>query len=155
MPDQRRQPARPATRAERVGYLTGKLLPGGFVDEVVRVGDTVRKPYPADAAFVRRLLARLAEHQRPGAPRFPGIATQGAGSAASSMVMRRGRKEHNRHRCAAPMACVWWQLVGLGPNVTDAEGCRRFQRVGRATAQVVPEDRAVGGVVLGAPKTHR
>ena len=39
-------------------------LPGGFVTEVVRVGDTVRRRPPANAGFVHDLLCRLA---RPGA----------------------------------------------------------------------------------------
>jgi len=53
----------------------GTVLPGGFVNSVVRVGDTVRRP-PAPP-FVHRLLAHLAAHDWPGAPRFLGIDDQG------------------------------------------------------------------------------
>ncbi len=52
-------------------------LPGGFVNEVVRIGDTVRRPAPPSAPFVRALLQMLAERQWPGAPRFLGIDEHG------------------------------------------------------------------------------
>jgi hypothetical protein len=48
-------------------------LPGGFVNEVVRVGDIVRRP-PA-SAFARRVLEHL--DGWPGAPRFLGVDEQG------------------------------------------------------------------------------
>jgi aminoglycoside phosphotransferase (APT) family kinase protein len=48
-------------------------LSGGFVNEVVRVGDTVRRT-PA-SAFARRVLEHLAGW--PGAPRFLGVDEQG------------------------------------------------------------------------------
>jgi aminoglycoside phosphotransferase (APT) family kinase protein len=53
--------------------VTEQPLPGGFVTEVVRVGDTVRRrPAPP---FVHRLLDHLADW--PGAPRLFGIDEQG------------------------------------------------------------------------------
>jgi hypothetical protein len=50
-------------------------LPGGFINTVVRVGDTIRRP-PAPS-FVHRLLDHLAAHDWPGAPRYLGIDEQG------------------------------------------------------------------------------
>src|SRR5918997_5630821 len=52
-------------------------LPGGFVSDAVRVGDTVRKPPPPEAEFVRRLLDHLARHGWAGAPRFLGVDDRG------------------------------------------------------------------------------
>ncbi|MET7805402.1 hypothetical protein [Micromonospora chersina] len=37
----------------------GEPLPGGFVAEVVRIGDTVRRTPPVNAAFVIALLRHL------------------------------------------------------------------------------------------------
>lgn len=50
-------------------------LPGGCINDVVRVGDTVRRPCGERAAFVHRLLEHLGEWE--GAPRFLGIDEQG------------------------------------------------------------------------------
>ncbi|MFD4644220.1 phosphotransferase [Lentzea sp. NPDC058436] len=52
-------------------------LPGGFVNEVVRVGDTVRRRTSERSDFVHRLLLHLERHGWPGAPRFLGIDGQG------------------------------------------------------------------------------
>jgi hypothetical protein len=52
-------------------------LPGGFVTTVVRVGDTVRRPPPANAAFVHDLLRHLEGHGWPGAPRYLGTDAEG------------------------------------------------------------------------------
>jgi hypothetical protein len=52
-------------------------LPGGFVSDAVRVGDTVRKLPPPDAAFVHRLLNHFARHGWAGAPRFLGTDQDG------------------------------------------------------------------------------
>jgi hypothetical protein len=52
-------------------------LPGGFVTDIVRVGDTVRRSPPANAEYVRRLLRHLARHEWPGAPRFLGVDGRG------------------------------------------------------------------------------
>ncbi|MEV0155045.1 phosphotransferase [Micromonospora sp. NPDC050686] len=52
-------------------------LPGGFVTEVVRVGDTVRRSRPANADFVAALLRHL-ERAAPGlAPRHLGFDERG------------------------------------------------------------------------------
>ncbi|HEV3504472.1 MAG TPA: trifolitoxin immunity protein, partial [Actinomycetes bacterium] len=48
-------------------------LPGGFVNAVVRVGDTVRRPPPANAGFVHALLDHLERRGWAGAPRFLGL----------------------------------------------------------------------------------
>ncbi|WP_200842400.1 phosphotransferase [Actinomadura sp. K4S16] len=52
-------------------------LPGGFVSESVRVGDTVRRRPAARAEFVHRLLGLLEQAGWEGAPRFLGIDGQG------------------------------------------------------------------------------
>lgn len=52
-------------------------LPGGFVSDAVRVGDTVRKAPPHDPDFVRRLLRHFEEHRWNGAPRFLGTDDEG------------------------------------------------------------------------------
>jgi len=58
-------------------HVSGLPLPGGFVNEVVRVGDTVRRPAPWAAGFIRHLLRHFERHRWPGAPRFLGIDEQG------------------------------------------------------------------------------
>jgi Phosphotransferase enzyme family len=52
-------------------------LPGGFVSQVVRVGDTVRRLPGPRAAFVRELLEFLEERGWAGAPRFTGSDQRG------------------------------------------------------------------------------
>ena len=52
-------------------------LPGGFVNAVVRVGDTVRRPAPARAAFVRELLRLFEAGGWAGAPRHLGVDERG------------------------------------------------------------------------------
>jgi hypothetical protein len=52
-------------------------LPGGFVNTVVRIGDTVRRAPPARAAFVRDLLGHLERHGWGGAPRHLGVDERG------------------------------------------------------------------------------
>jgi hypothetical protein len=48
-------------------------LPGGFVTDVVRIGDTVRRTPPANAEFVHGLLDLFARRGWSGAPRFLGM----------------------------------------------------------------------------------
>ncbi|MFC4145806.1 phosphotransferase [Micromonospora mangrovi] len=57
--------------------MTGReeLLPGGFVAEVVRVGDTVRRTLPPNAEFVAALLRHLAPTGL--APRHLGVDERG------------------------------------------------------------------------------
>ncbi|OIJ63975.1 phosphotransferase [Streptomyces mangrovisoli] len=52
-------------------------LPGGFVNAVVRVGDTVRRPASARTAFVRDLLRLLEAGGWNGAPRYLGVDDKG------------------------------------------------------------------------------
>ena len=54
-----------------------QALPGGYVTEVVRVGDTVRRTPPRDPAFVHELLGLFERRGWPGAPRFLGHDEQG------------------------------------------------------------------------------
>jgi aminoglycoside phosphotransferase (APT) family kinase protein len=53
--------------------MLGQPLPGGFVNEVVRVGDTVRRSHANP--FVHNLLRHL--DQWPGAPRLLGVDSRG------------------------------------------------------------------------------
>lgn len=52
-------------------------LAGGFINVVVRVGDTVRRTPPERAGFVHALLDHLADRGWPGAPRHLGTDEQG------------------------------------------------------------------------------
>ncbi|MFC4113060.1 phosphotransferase [Nonomuraea zeae] len=52
-------------------------LPGGFVNAVVRAGDTVRRRPGPRAAFVHELLALFERRGWPGAPRFRGFDERG------------------------------------------------------------------------------
>jgi aminoglycoside phosphotransferase (APT) family kinase protein len=52
-------------------------LPGGFVNRVVRVGDTVRRSPGVRAEFVHRLLRHFERHGWAGAPRVLGLDEQG------------------------------------------------------------------------------
>ena len=52
-------------------------LPGGFVNVVVRVGDTVRRQPGERAAFVHELLRQLGRQGWSGAPRFLGLDEDG------------------------------------------------------------------------------
>ncbi|MEV0607890.1 phosphotransferase [Polymorphospora rubra] len=52
-------------------------LPGGFVNTVVRVGDTVRRPATAASGFVRDLLRHLERCRWTGAPRHLGFDDRG------------------------------------------------------------------------------
>ncbi|MBF6298704.1 phosphotransferase [Nocardia amamiensis] len=52
-------------------------LHGGFVNDVVRVGDTVRRRPPERAEFIHELLARFEQSGWTGAPRFLGMDEQG------------------------------------------------------------------------------
>jgi hypothetical protein len=57
--------------------MTEEELPGGFVNVVVRVGNTVRRTRSANAAFAERLLRHFERHAWPGAPRFLGVDDRG------------------------------------------------------------------------------
>jgi Phosphotransferase enzyme family len=75
---QERQPPPAATaQPDRVNDLAEQALPGGFVSEVVRIGDTVRRTAPKRAVFVRSLLRHFEHHQWLGAPRFLGVDEHG------------------------------------------------------------------------------
>ena len=53
-------------------------MPGGFVNAVTRVGDTVHRTPGANAVFVHLLLEHLAAAGWSGAPRFHGVNASGA-----------------------------------------------------------------------------
>ena len=77
-------------------------LQGGFVNDVIRVGATVRKSPPRDPAFVRRLLGAFASAGWPCAPRFLGVDERGLspGGSAVSGVLDRGEVLD---------VVLWWQ----------------------------------------------
>jgi len=52
-------------------------LPGGYINSVVRVGETVRRTLGPDAPFVHALLRHFEARGFEGAPRFLGIDAQG------------------------------------------------------------------------------
>ena len=54
-----------------------EALGGGYVNTVVRVGNTVRRQVREPRAFVRRLLGVLEDARWAGAPRFLGVDEQG------------------------------------------------------------------------------
>ncbi|WP_020577862.1 phosphotransferase [Actinopolymorpha alba] len=49
-----------------------ELLAGGHINEVVRIGDTVRRPMPDRAPYVHDVLRMFAQHKWPGAPKYLG-----------------------------------------------------------------------------------
>lgn len=53
--------------------MPDELLPGGFVTDVVRIGDTVRRSPGPNSTFVHRLLTHLERAGWDGAPRFLGV----------------------------------------------------------------------------------
>lgn len=57
--------------------MTEERLPGGFINEVVRVGDTVRRQRVQGTDLVIRLLRHFEARGWTGAPRFIGIDGQG------------------------------------------------------------------------------
>jgi Phosphotransferase enzyme family len=52
-------------------------LPGGFVNHVVRIGDTVRRDLGSRAEFAHRLLGHFEHHGWAGAPRLLGVDEHG------------------------------------------------------------------------------
>ncbi|SEP83113.1 phosphotransferase family protein [Lentzea albida] len=54
-----------------------QALSGGFVNHVVRAGDTVRRQMSDRSGFVHRLLLHFAQRGWPGAPRFLGVDERG------------------------------------------------------------------------------
>ncbi|HEX2185042.1 MAG TPA: phosphotransferase [Chloroflexota bacterium] len=53
------------------------VLPGGYVTDVVRIGDTVRRRPGPRAAYVREVLRHFERHAWPGAPRLLGTDERG------------------------------------------------------------------------------
>src|SRR5215475_1260166 len=79
--DDRRPPAAPVRRSRtsntELGTLTRPTPTGRVSRGVVRVGDTVRRPMPADSDYVHGLLAHLEHCGFVGAPRFLGVDSRG------------------------------------------------------------------------------
>jgi Ser/Thr protein kinase RdoA (MazF antagonist) len=58
-------------------YAPGSELPGGYINPLVRIGDTVRRPRDANSPFVEALLTHFEASGFEGAPRFLGIDEEG------------------------------------------------------------------------------
>jgi hypothetical protein len=58
-------------------YAPGSELPGGYINPLVRIGDTVRRPRNENSEFVEELLRHFEACGFEGAPRFLGIDEQG------------------------------------------------------------------------------
>jgi hypothetical protein len=58
-------------------YAPGSELPGGYINPLVRIGDTVRRPRSEHSVFVEALLRHFEARGFDGAPRFLGIDEQG------------------------------------------------------------------------------
>ena len=61
----------------QTGWVTERLLRGGFVNRVVRVGDTVRRNPGERAEYVHDLLRHFEEHRWTAAPKLLGVDAQG------------------------------------------------------------------------------
>lgn len=59
------------------GGMSESTLPGGFINAVVRIGDTVRRPASGRTGFVSDLLTLFASRGWSGAPRWLGVDEQG------------------------------------------------------------------------------
>lgn len=57
--------------------VTGERLAGGLAHDVVRIGETVRRPMPARAAYIHDVLRLFARHGWPAAPRYLGVDEEG------------------------------------------------------------------------------
>ncbi|WP_405407173.1 phosphotransferase [Streptomyces decoyicus] len=57
--------------------MSESSLPGGFINHVVRVGATVRRPASASTEFIGDLLTMFEASGWPGAPRYHGIDEEG------------------------------------------------------------------------------
>jgi hypothetical protein len=58
-------------------YAPGSELPGGYINALVRIEDTVRRPRDANSEFVEALLVHFEAQGFDGAPRFRGIDQKG------------------------------------------------------------------------------
>jgi hypothetical protein len=136
-----------------------QLLPGGFVNAVIRVGDTVRRPPSPNAGFVHDLLDHLERHGWTGAPRYLGTDADGreilsfleghvawedrqpaevSSDESLAEVARLARQLHDLTAgtpLAGPgdrlhdVAHVCWQFLPLGPAVGDLDAAARRLRL--------------------------
>jgi hypothetical protein len=61
----------------RQRHGTGERLAGGLAHDVVRIGETVRRPMPERASYVHDVLRLFARHGWPAAPRYLGVDEEG------------------------------------------------------------------------------
>lgn len=136
-----------------------QLLPGGFVNAVIRVGDTVRRPPSPNAGFVHDLLDHLERHGWTGAPRYLGTDADGreilsfleghvawedrqpaevSSDESLAEVARLARQLHDLTAgtpLAGPgdrlhdVAHVCWQFLPLGPAAGDLDAAARRLRL--------------------------
>jgi hypothetical protein len=111
-------------------------LSGGHISEVVRVGETVRRPIGPWSAAVHHLLLHFEAVGFEGAPRFLGIDDDGreilsfvpgepasapvpAGEEALAALAQLLRRMHDCQAGFRPLAGAVWQTVGDAPPVGD------------------------------------
>ena len=85
----------------QTGRVVEQVLAGGFVNRVVRVGDTVRRNQGRRPEFVHLLLRHLEQRGWTGAPRF-----------LAWDIAAPGARIHD-------VAHMRWQYLDLGPEVSD------------------------------------
>ncbi|GAB2625254.1 hypothetical protein Aab01nite_19310 [Paractinoplanes abujensis] len=94
-------------------FLAERPLAGGFVSDVVQIGETVRKSPPRDPEFVRRLLRHFELQDWSGAPRFLGIDDQG------------------REMLSFVQGDVWWRPEHEPPSLRSPESLAAVARLVR------------------------
>ncbi|RKN45774.1 phosphotransferase [Streptomyces hoynatensis] len=103
-----------------------QVLRGGFVNRVVRVGDTVRRRPTARSAFVAELLAHFAAHGWRGAPRRLGRDEQGRevfGYVAGRVALEPGEQAAARSpECLAEVARLVREFHDLTSGTPLAAG---------------------------------
>ncbi|MGP4115143.1 phosphotransferase [Streptomyces sp. 4N509B] len=103
-------------------------LPGGFVNQVVRVGTTVRRSPTDRSPFVRRLLTHFERRGWEGAPRFLGVDERGReilghieGRAALTAEERRLARSERALRAVAGMVRTFHDLTCGTPLAEGGE----------------------------------
>lgn len=126
------------------GRMTEEQLQGGFVNLVVRIGDTVRRQPGERAGFVHELLRHFEAQEWLGAPRFLGIDDDGefhdltAGTPLAEdqeVVCHNDLSPKNTvyaGRGAQAIAFIDWDIAAPGQRIHDlAFCCWQYTEVGQ------------------------